>query len=168
MKYFIILGLTFSLFACLERPTDNLQQFVSNELANKLTMDKLPLTFKKITLVSLSEQVGRNPFSTPNVDPVSTIQSVSKGCLKVDVNRNLEPLEKFPIERLSMRGTLLIGKQRWALVQVLDGQLYKIKVGHYLGLNHGKVLAVNKTKIDVLALIMNKSGCWKEQIMALK
>ena len=168
MKYLIILGLTFSLFSCLERPTDNLKQFVSNELANKLTVNKRPLIFKNITLVSLSEQVGRNPFSTPNVDLVSTVQSVSKDCLKVDINRNLEPLEKFPIDQLSMRGTLLIGKQRWALVQVLDGQLYKIKVGHYLGLNHGKVLAVNKTKIDVLALIMNKSGCWKKQIMALK
>ena len=169
MKFLIILGLTLPLFACLERPSDNLKEFVSNELSNQLTNYNSPLTFKNIPLVTLSEGAARDPFSAPNIeDPISTIQRVSKGCLKITDNHNQEPLEKFPMDRLSMRGTLLIGKQRWGLVQVVDGQLYKIKVGQHLGLKHGKVLALHKTNIDVLELIMNKNGCWKEQIIALK
>ena len=170
MKFLIILGLSLCLFACLERPSDNLKEFVNKELSNKLTSHNSPSTFKNIPLVTLSEGVARNPFSTLHIeDPISTIQrAASKKCLKITENHNQDPLEKFPMDRLSMRGTLLIGKQRWGLVQVVDGQLYKIKVGQHLGLKHGKVLALHKTNIDVLELIMNKSGCWKEQIIALK
>ena len=62
-----------------------------------------------------------------------------------DMNRRKETLEAFPLESLKMVGTLERKRVRYALIRTPDNNLYKAKVGNYMGQNFGIVTAVRPT-----------------------
>jgi type IV pilus assembly protein PilP len=77
--------------------------------------------------------------------------------------RKKQPLERFALSDLSMKGTLGEGKMMWALIMASDATLYRVASGHYVGLYNGRVSAVNQQQINVIELIPDGSGCWVER-----
>ncbi len=63
-----------------------------------------------------------DPFRPRKIEPV---RGASK--LAPDLTRRKEPLEAFPLESLSMVGTLQRGKARFALVRTTDRDVYQVK-----------------------------------------
>jgi type IV pilus assembly protein PilP len=69
-------------------------------------------------------------------------------------NRQQQPLESFPIENLNMKGSLLNQSGKiMALIQTPDGQVERVQVGNYMGLNHGRIVKITPTQIDVVEII---------------
>lgn len=105
----------------------------------------------------------RSPFDEPTPEAIQDRFSQQQDCMHPDPNRRKEPLERFALDNLKMRGTLGDQGQIWALVESADKALHRITVNNYMGLFHGKVTKVEPTHIDLLELIPDGSGCWVER-----
>lgn len=110
----------------------------------------------------------RSPFAVPVPEEIQEKLSLIQDCLHPDPLRRKEPLEKYALDNLRMRGTLGDTGQLWALVEALDKTLHRVTVNNYLGLFHGRIISVSTTQIELLELIPDGSGCWEERTTMLK
>lgn len=90
------------------------------------------------------------------------------GCLSPDPRRRKQPLEKFAISDLTMRGTLGELGVTWGLVEASDATLHRVSVGSYVGFFNGKVTNVNQQQVAVVELIPDGAGCWSERDTVIK
>jgi type IV pilus assembly protein PilP len=72
----------------------------------------------------------RSPF-VPDTPQVAT--GGADGGVGPDPDRSREFLEGFPLDTLSMVGTLYIGETMYGLVQTSDGLIHRVVPGNYLG-----------------------------------
>lgn len=84
-----------------------------------------------------------------------------------ELARRKEPLEAFPLDVMSMVGSLSkIGKPT-ALLNV-DKLLYQVKVGDYLGLNYGRITKISETAIELREIVQDATGDWIERAASLE
>lgn len=164
MRIFIVFLLTLPLYACVDIQLDDLSAFIVKTKSQIYPVnDKVP-ALKKIDAMAFTQEKGRSPFSEPKAEVAAPVKSAPKSCPQPNFERKKQPLEMYSLDNLIMRGTLLINEELWALVQVSGGELHKVKPGYYLGLNHGKVLKITKSKVELLELAADRDGCWQERI----
>lgn len=163
MRNFIILLLSFSLFSCVEVNTDDLSNFVVEAKSQVYPInDKIP-ELKKIDALAFMGNEERNPFTDPKEEIAVAPKSSPKSCPQPNFNRKKHVLERYSVDNLTMRGTLLVDEELWALIQVPGGEVHKVRPGYYLGLNYGKVIGISKDKIELLELASDQDGCWQER-----
>lgn len=83
--------------------------------------------------------------------------------VKPDFTRRKEELEAFPLDGLRMVGTLDMKSNLWGLIKASDGTVYRVKVGNYMGKNHGKIIRIVSDKIELMEIVPDKPGVWHEQ-----
>ncbi|RMD79293.1 MAG: pilus assembly protein PilP [Gammaproteobacteria bacterium] len=106
----------------------------------------------------------RSPFEPWRRATVSIAQlGGGGGGPRPDPNRRKEPLEAFPLDKLKMVGTLAQGRQRWALVRAPDGLVYRVGVGNHLGQHHGRITRVSEDRIELVELIPDGVGGWRQR-----
>jgi len=105
-----------------------------------------------------------DPFTPRKIEPAKTPGTG----LQPDLTRRKEALEGFPLEGLSMVGTIEQNKIRYALVKGSDGSLHKVKAGNYLGQNFGVILAVNESSVKIKEIIQDGIGGWVERESTLQ
>ena len=105
----------------------------------------------------------RSPFDLPKPETIQEKMQQMSGCLSPDPRRRKQPLEKFAVSDLTMRGTLGDLGIIYALVEASDSTLHRVAVGNYLGLFNGKITAVNHQNVEVVELIPDGAGCWAER-----
>ena len=113
--------------------------------------------------VAYSAQNLRSPFDVPRPEAIQEKIQQMSGCLSPDPRRRKQPLEKFALSDLTMRGTLGELDITWALVEASDQTLHRVAVGNYLGLYNGRVIEVNPNSVKVIELIPDGAGCWVER-----
>ena len=107
----------------------------------------------------------RSPFQKPVKIDVASQQKGSKD-IKPDETRVKQFLEGFNIEVFEMAGTLSDNVGVFGLVQGAGG-VYRVKVGDYLGRNHGRIVLVTESKIDVVEIVPDGEGGWLERPRSL-
>ncbi|WP_077287658.1 pilus assembly protein PilP [Cognaticolwellia aestuarii] len=110
-----------------------------------------------------SAQTLRSPFDAPKPEAIQEKIQQMSGCLSPDPRRRKQPLEKFSLSDLIMRGTLGELGVTWALLEASDNTLHRVAVGSYVGLYHGRITSVSQENIKVLELIPDGAGCWVER-----
>ena len=80
-----------------------------------------------------------------------------------DLDRPREPLEHFPLDTMRMVGTIQKGGVHYALVQV-ERTLYRVRSGHRIGQNHGRVTRVNEGAIEIKESVQDATGDWVERV----
>jgi len=105
----------------------------------------------------------RSPFDLPKPEAIQEKMQQMSGCLSPDPRRRKQPLEKFAISDLVMRGTLGELGITWGLVEASEATLHRVSVGSYVGLYNGKIKAVNQKFVSVVELIPDGAGCWAER-----
>ena len=86
-----------------------------------------------------------------------------------DKDRPKETLEAFPLESLKMVGTLERKRVRYALIRTPDNNLFKAKVGNYMGQNFGIITAISETAMTLKEVIQDPaSGGWNERSASLQ
>lgn len=103
----------------------------------------------------------RSPFQPPIKLEVTNRQKGSQD-IKPDEARAKQFLEGFNIETFVMVGTLANDSGAFALINGAGG-VHRVKVGDYLGRNHGRILAVEESKIDVVEIVPDGEGGWLER-----
>lgn len=105
----------------------------------------------------------RSPFM-PQIRVVDKPKDVPQGrSVTPDFDRPKEPLEEYGIDQLEMVGT--IQRPSGPLIALVKDDLtgvHQVKVGSYLGRNHGKVLKVTQTQIELLELVKDSAKSWIE------
>ena len=107
----------------------------------------------------------RSPFQPPVKLEVADRQKGSK-YIKPDETRTKQFLEGFNIEAFVMVGTLANDAGSFALVNGAGG-VHRVRVGDYLGRNHGRILAIDESKIDVIEIVPDGEGGWLERPRSL-
>ncbi|CAB1208130.1 pilus assembly protein PilP [Acinetobacter bouvetii] len=71
-----------------------------------------------------------------------------------NLSRQLQPLESYAIESLNMKGSMRSQSgQILALIQTPDGEIERVQRGSYMGMNHGRVINITPTQIDLVEII---------------
>lgn len=167
MRATVLLASALLLQGCFDDLTD-IQQFMESVKAN--TPSSIPPLPKPKPFVHISYQSAnsRSPFSAPKPEAVQDTVSAAQGCLSPDPARQKEPLEKYALDNLKMRGTLGGGVDVWALIEAADSSLHRVSKNNYLGLFHGRVVAVATNQIELVELIPDGAGCWKERTTVMQ
>ncbi|QAZ38871.1 pilus assembly protein PilP [Methylibium sp. Pch-M] len=84
-----------------------------------------------------------------------------------EMNRRKEPLEAYPLDSMSMVGSVSKQGRQFALLRV-DNLLYQVKVGDYLGQNYGKITKISETEVGVREVVQDAAGEWIERPSALQ
>lgn len=107
----------------------------------------------------------RSPFQPPvRIDVVNRQKGSAE--IKPDETRVKQFLEGFNIETFVMVGTLENSSGLYALISGAGG-VHRVKVGDYLGRNHGKILAIDESKVDVVEIVPDGEGGWLERPRSL-
>jgi type IV pilus assembly protein PilP len=105
-----------------------------------------------------------DPFKPRKIEPAKT-ESTSK--LAPDLNRRREPLEAFPLESLSMVGTLEKGHTLYALVKTPERDIYQVRQGNHMGQNFGVIVGITDADIKLKELVQDGAGDWSERSSTL-
>lgn len=82
--------------------------------------------------------------------------------LAAELNRRKEPLEAYPLDSMTMVGSVNRKGTLYALIKV-DNLLYQVKPGDYLGQNYGKVTSITETEIALREIVQDAAGEWIER-----
>ena len=157
---FIISLFGLVLSGCSSDGLDDLREFVKNAYADrKPKVEPLPEIKMQETFIYNPTNLA-DPFATFNLNPQS--QKSASGP-RPDPNRRKEPLEDYPLDSLKMVGTLMRGKQVWAVIQAPDGTVHRAQKGDHLGQNSGMISKITEEKIDLIELIQGTMGDWVER-----
>ncbi len=109
-----------------------------------------------------------SPFSNQKL-AVAARQDVREPnpLLTAEMNRRREPLEAFPLDSMSMVGSLNKQGRTYALLRV-DNLLYQVKVGDHLGQNFGRITRVAENQVALREVVQDAAGEWVERTTALQ
>ncbi|MDM8348386.1 type 4a pilus biogenesis lipoprotein PilP [Pseudomonas sp. sp1636] len=140
---------------------DDLQAYMDEVRARpKGSIEPAP-KFQPYESFAYSAASLRSPFQPPiKIDMVSRQKGSRE--VKPDDARVKQFLEGFNIEVFEMVGTLGNEQGIFALVSGAGG-VHRVKPGDYLGRNHGRILAVDESKIDVVEIVPDGEGGWLER-----
>ncbi len=105
----------------------------------------------------------RSPFVAPRPEAIQEKMQQMSGCLSPDPRRRKQPLEKFALGDLVMRGTLGENGITWALVEASDSTLHRVSIGNYVGLYNGRITEVGNESVKIIELTPDGAGCWVER-----
>ncbi len=148
---------------CSSRDFSDLDAFMDEKRARPGgIIDPIP-TFKAYEAFSYGATRLRSPFDRPiEVREITQLQSVSS--VRPDENRAKEFLEQFTFDSLAMVGTLERSGEDWALVRDPDGGIHRVQVGNYLGRNHGKIVELTSSFLQVVEIVSDgTSDGWVER-----
>lgn len=109
-----------------------------------------------------SEEKLAKVLRTANANP-----AVPSALIAPELNRRKQPLEAYPLDVMSMVGSLNRGGQLVALIKV-DDLLYQVRPGQYLGQNYGKITKITETEVTLREIVQDAVGEWTERPAALQ
>jgi len=148
----------------------DLQAYVAEVNARpKGRIEPLP-EFKPYESFNYSAAGLRGPFTAPvEIKLVKYQQERAKSNVKPDLQRPKEYLENFSVDAITMVGTLALTEDDvWALLDDAEGGVHRVKVGNYVGRNHGKVISINPGSVDLIEIVPDGHGGWLERPRAIK
>jgi type IV pilus assembly protein PilP len=80
---------------------------------------------------------------------LANVVEMEKNKYAPDPNRRKEPLESYSLELIKMTGTLIKDKKTYAMIKTADGRISYLAVGNYVGVNYGKVISIDESKVSL-------------------
>lgn len=103
----------------------------------------------------------RSPFQPPVRIDLAQRERGSQD-IRPDEDRTKQFLEGFNIEGFEMVGVLSNQQGMQALVRGA-GSVHRVKIGDYLGRNHGRVTSIEEGRVDVVEIVPDGEGGWLER-----
>ncbi|MES2938383.1 MAG: pilus assembly protein PilP [Pseudomonadota bacterium] len=159
------------LSACGSSDQDELSKWMAEQrVQTKPNIQPIPEP-KKYTPEPYTQEAATDPFSNQKLAQAlkreSTQSASSSALIQPELNRRREPLEGFPLDAMSMVGSLVKQGQPVALVRV-DNLLYQVRPGNYLGQNYGRITKVTESEVVLRELVQDAAGEWTERTAALQ
>lgn len=147
---------------------DELQQWMEQQRKEARPTAQPLVPPKKFLPQAYEAGAGVDPFSTQKLS-VAIKQEATQpnSLLTAEMSRRREPLEAFPLDSMSMVGSLTRQGKRYALLKV-DNLLHQVKAGDYLGQNFGRVTQISETEINLREVVQDAAGEWIERTSTLQ
>ena len=147
---------------------DELQQWMEQQ-KREVKPSVPPLSApKKFDPQAYTALTSVDPFSTQKLT-VALKQEARQpnSMLAAEINRRKEPLEAYPLDSMTMVGSVVKQGRQYALLKV-DNLLYQVKIGDYLGQNFGKITKITETDISLREIVQDAAGEWIERLGSLQ
>jgi len=159
------------LAGCGSSGQDELQQWMAEQRrATQPKVEPIPEP-KKFTPQAYTQEATTDPYSNQKLTQAlkrDSAQSSANGALVApELARRKEPLESFPLDAMSMVGSLVKQGQPVALVKV-DNLLYQVRPGNYLGQNYGRIMKVGEAELTLREIVQDAAGEWIERTATLQ
>ena len=165
VKSILVLALTCTGLVACGGDMDELDAYINQIKARPGgRIEPLPeITPYEVFAYAADKQGLRSPF-VPD-----TAQAVSGGAggMRPDPDRSREYLEGFPLDTLSMVGTLNIADTQYGLVQTADGLIHRVIPGNYMGQNDGRITEISDSEITLIEIISDGIGGYIERDAAI-
>ena len=123
---------------------------------------------KKFDPVPYGNAQSVDPFSTQKLSvAIKQENKQPNSVFAAELNRRKDPLESYPLDSMSMVGSLAVSTRPVALLRV-DNLLYQVKVGDYLGQNYGKIIRITETEVALREIVQDAAGEWIERNSTLQ
>lgn len=161
----------FALWGCAGSDQDEVVQWMAeqrNSTRPRVQPIPEPKTFAP---QAYNQEASTDPFSNQKLTQAlrreSAAASTNAGLIAPELARRKEPLESFPLDTMSMTGSLNRAGQIVALIMV-DKLLYQVKAGNYLGQNYGLITKITETEIALREIVQDSAGEWIERAVTLQ
>jgi type IV pilus assembly protein PilP len=156
------------LFAACGGEQEELQQWMEQQ-KREVKPSVTPLSPpKKFDPQPYAQLNGVEPFS-PQKLAVALKQETRQpnSLLAAEVNRRKEPLEAYPLDSMTMVGSVTKQNRPYALLKV-DNLLYQVKPGDYVGQNYGKITKISETELALREIVQDAAGEWIERMTSIQ
>lgn len=164
----VLLTLPVMLFAACSADMSELQEWMEQQRREVRPSVQPLVAPKKFLPEPYVAQGGVEPFSPQKLSvAVKQDASQSSALLAAEMGRRREPLEAYPLDSMSMVGSITRQSRRYALLRV-DNLLHQVKVGDYLGQNFGRVTQITETDMSLREVVQDAAGEWVERSSTLQ
>ena len=152
---------------CTPSGMEDLEQYVA-EVKNRKPppIDPLPEIKQVETFIYIAGG-RRNPFEPEKQEEQPKEEATGDGGISPDPFRTKEELEAFPLDTIRMVGILKHQNTMWGLVLTKEGIIHRVKVGNYLGENHGQIMRISEDRIDLTEIVPDTKGGYRERRASL-
>lgn len=159
-KPLVALAAVVTIAACSSDRSD-LEQWVQQTLARPPEpVEPLPSVLAPEPVIYDAYEI-RDPFTRPQAEGAG--DSGAADGPRPDPDRRREVLERFPLDTLSMVGTIEVDGQTYGLVADVDGVIHRVREGNYMGQNHGRILRITPVAIELVELVPDGAEGWLER-----
>ena len=159
------------LAACGASGDDELRQWMSDQKSQTRPRVAPISEPKKFSPQSYDQTTAVEPFSKQKLAQAlnkESNQAAANGALIApELARRKEALEAFPLDAVTLVGSLTKVGQPVALVKV-DNLLYQLRPGNYLGQNYGRVMKITETEVTLREIVQDAVGEWIERNATLQ
>lgn len=171
-QLWLALAAAAALSACGSADDEEIQQWMAQQRqATKPQVQPIPEP-KQFAPQAYMQEASTEPFSSQKLTQALKRDAQQQGTasaalLEPELNRRKEPLESYPLDSMTMVGSLHKQGQPVALIKV-DNLLYQVKPGNYLGQNYGRITKVGETEVVLRELVQDAAGEWVERVATLQ
>jgi type IV pilus assembly protein PilP len=174
LPFLFVMVTTANLTACENNDFTDLQRYMDGVKARPKSAIKPLPNFQIVEpFIFKGDANLRDPFKLVEKNRLAQNGEQEEGEIEPDngihpdVNRTKEPLEAFPLSSLKMVGTFKMNSILWGLIKGEGNTIYRVKKGDYLGANDGKIISIEKNKIELLEIMPSNPGRFIEQSTSL-
>jgi type IV pilus assembly protein PilP len=111
---------------------------------------------------------GVEPFGTQKLIPVGGAAAGRSSALLTTAKAHAtQELESYPLDSMTMVGSLQQGGKAHALIMV-ENRLHDVKVGDWIGQNYGQITAITDSQITLRETVQDPTGEWIERASTLQ
>ena len=166
----VLMGVaTLGLTGCQDRSLSDLESYATRILARpgERPEELPPLEpYVVYTYQSTNEIDPFQPFYTGPTEEEKAAIASNNG-IKPDFDRNKEELEGHPLDAIRMMGVLEQDETVWGIVRSPDSVIHRVRIGNYLGQNHGKITIITEEAITLSEIVPDGQGGWIERDASL-
>lgn len=167
----ILVAMVLALAGCGVSGEDELRQWMvaqRGQTRPKINPISEPKQFRP---ESYNQVAALEPFShqklTQALKRESTQAAANGALIAPELARRREALESFPLDAMTLVGSLTKASQPVALVKV-ENLLYQVRPGNYLGQNYGRVTKIAETEVTLREIVQDATGEWIERTATLQ
>ena len=156
---------------CGSSKEDDIRQWMveeRNQTRPKVAPIPAPKQFKP---EAYTNATATEPFSNQKLTQAlkrDSAQVAANGALvEPELARRKEPMEAFPLDAMTLVGSIVKAGQPVALV-LAEGLLYQVKLGSYLGQHYGRVTKISESEVTLREIVQDAAGEWIERIATLQ
>jgi len=159
---------SFGLQGCVNEDVSDLEQYIQDVKAKpKGTIPLLP-EIKVVEPYLFNPDGLRNPFeAVKRVAEEAPAGTSSAFGIRPNTARRKEELEEYSLDTLRMVGTVMMENGKWALIKANDGTIHRVQKGNYMGRNYGEIIQILDNRIELMEIVPDKPGAWREQQASL-
>lgn len=170
-KISVAMGVTLFLLAgCGSAEHDDLRSWMTerkSEAKPRIQPIKEPSVFAP---QAYSASNGMDPFNMLKLTQVfnrdSEGSASSLALLKTEQNRHKQELEGYPLDSMTMVGSMRKDGVDTALLRV-NQLIYQVQPGSYIGQNYGRILEIGEHRIKLREVVQDATGDWVERMTTL-